>query len=352
MELSKRVSLETKLVFTKHLAIMLKSGIAISETLESLNDQTQSSYFEKVLGEVANDVQNGKSLTQAFGKHPKVFDKFYVSLIEVGEEGGTLTQNLDFLSDQLANENALRKKIQGAMIYPLIIMGMLGGLGTFVSLFILPKLSTFFEAFDVELPITTQILLFVANTMKDYGIYIFGGLAVFIIGFNLLIKTPSIKPIWHSVILKIPLFGRLITYTQIARFSRNLGLLLKSGVPVSKSIKTAGRTVSNLKFEKDLEALAIGLEQGTSMGDSLDKYKFSEFPPIVCKMISVGERTGKLEETLTYVSDYYQDEIDNVAKNLSNILEPALLLTMGLAVGFMALAIITPIYQLTGSIGR
>lgn len=347
-----RVSFLEKLLFTKHLATMIKAGIPIVEALQGLVDQTKSKRFKKVLDIVTADVQNGQALAKSMGKHPWVFDQFYLSLIKIGEESGTLEENLGFLSKQLTKDYALRKKIQGAMLYPGLVFAATGIMGGFIALFILPKLVDFFDAFEIELPLATKILLFFANLMKNYGLLLAGLAVVLMILFSLFIRLKQIKPKWHSLLLRAPLFGELLAYGQLARFSRNLGTLLQSGVPVTKSLETTARTLSNLRFQNDLFEVNQGLVKGKNIGEILDSKKYSEFPPLVAKMISVGEKTGKLEETLLYLGDFYEDEIDNISKNLTTILEPVLLLTIGLVVGFVALAIISPIYELTGSIRK
>lgn len=352
IQIFNRVSFLDKLLFTKHLAVMVKAGIPLTEALATLVDQTKRNAFKKVLSGVLSDIENGQSLAKSLEKFPKVFDQFYVSLIAIGEESGNLEANLEFLASQLAKDYALRKKIQGAMLYPGVVMAAVFIMGGFIALFVLPKLVDFFSAFDIELPITTKILLFLANTMKDYGILIIGGLVLFLILAISILRLSKVKPWWHKVILKFPLFGQMLAYGQLARFARNLGTLIKSGVPVTKSLETTAATLNNLKFQADLKKINQYLIKGKNIGDALDNKKFAEFPPLVSKMISVGEKTGKLEETLMYLGDFYEDEIDNISKNLSTILEPVLLIVIGLVVGFVALAIISPIYELTGSIRR
>lgn len=347
-----RVKFLDKLLFTKHLATMIKAGIPIAEALATLVDQTKSALFKKVLSSVLTDVENGQSLAKSFQRYPKIFDHFYISLIAVGEESGTLEENLEFLSKQLTKDYALRKKIQGAMLYPGLVFAATTIMGGFISLFILPKLVDFFEAFEIELPLTTRILLFVANTMKDYGVLIFGGFIGGLFLLYLFLHLPKVRPWWHKTMLKFPLFGELLAYGQLARFSRNLGVLLKSGVPVQKALEVTANTLANLKFRADLLSITEDLTKGKEIGESLEHDRYSEYPPLVSKMISVGEKTGKLDETLLYLSDYYEDEVDNISKNLTTILEPVLLLSIGLVVGFVALAIISPIYELTGSIRR
>lgn len=347
-----RVSFLEKLIFTKHLATMAKTGISLVEAFETLAQQTGSKKFRNILLSVMKDIENGQPLAKSLGKFPHVFDQFYLSLIEVGEESGTLEKNLEFLAKQMSKDYALRKKIQTAMLHPGLVLSTAVIMGGFISLFILPKLTNFFEAFEVELPLPTRILLLFAQIMKNYGFIIAGCLigVSFLIYF--LIKNSPLKFFWHRFVLKVPLFGELLAFGQLARFSRNLGTLIKSGVPITKSLETTAKTLTNLKFKIDLLLINQTLAKGRNIADAIEKGDFAEFPPLVTKMISVGERTGKLEETLLYLADFYEDEIDNISKNLTTILEPILLIGVGLVVAFVALAIITPIYELTGSIHR
>ena len=345
------VSHQDRLLFTKHLATMMKAGIPISEALETLVDQSRNLYFRKVINQVFEDVKNGKNLATSFGKFPRIFDGFYISLIEVGESSGTLGENLEFLAKQLAKDYSLRKKVQAAFTYPAIVFISTIFLGGFLSLYILPKLVDFFKSFDIELPLSTKILIFFAELMKNYGIVIFAGIFVLILLLRMISQTAKVKPIWHAIILKLPLMGKLSAYGQLARFCRNLGTLITSGVPITKSLEITANTLSNLHFKNDVISISKSLTKGKNIGETMRK-GFPEFPPLVSRMISVGEKTGKLDETLLYLGDFFEDEVDDISKNLSTILEPALLIIIGLVVGFVAISIISPIYQLTGSIRR
>ena len=346
------ISLQDKLLFTKHLSIMIKAGIPISEAIESLSDQTKKKEFKGILQLVLTDIQNGQPLAKSLGKFPKVFSQFFISLVEIGEQSGTLETSLQFLSQQLTKEYNLKKKIQGALMYPGLIFSATLIMGGFISLYILPQLVDFFAVFDQELPLTTRVLLFFANLMKSSGLLITGGSILFIIFFLLFLKLPFIKARWHALILKLPLFGKIISFSQISGFCRNLGILLQSGIPIVSSLDTTSQTLSNLKFKTDIQIISHELAKGKKINEILIEKKFSEFPDLVTKMIAVGEQTGKLEDTLLYLADFYEEEIDNISKNLTTILEPFLLLFIGLIVAFVALAIISPIYQLTGSIRR
>jgi type IV pilus assembly protein PilC len=348
----KRVSFKDKLVFTKHLATMINAGIPISEALETLNTQTKSKEFKQIIEKILKDVENGQDLSNALSKHKKVFDNFYISLVEVGEESGTLEKNLEFLSGQINKDYRLRKKIQGAMFYPIMVLTATLIMGVVITFFVLPKLTTFFTTLDIKLPITTRILIFIADTAQSYGIVLLIITILIAIGLRFAYQKPAVKLKFHILVLKIPIIKELIIDSQISRFSRNLGTLIKSGVPMNKALEVTADTLSNLKFRKDLLQVQEALTKGKEIGKTMQSKDYWEFPPLVTKMIEVGEKAGKIDETLLYLGEFYDEEVDDIAKNLSTIIEPILLLTIGLMVAFLALAIITPIYQLTGSIRR
>lgn len=352
ISLFSRVSFLDRLLFTKHLSIMLTSGITIAEALEALAAQTKSAVFNKVLTDILKKVENGESLSKALAAHPKVFNTFYISIIEVGEEAGELEKNLEFLAGQLEKDYALRKKIQGAMLYPAIVLSTSTVIGVGLSLFVMPKLIDLFQSLDVKLPVTTQILLFFANTMKNYGILVVAGFFGVLFLFKLLTQLPAVKPLWHRFLLIIPIIGPFIEYSALSEMFRNLGIMIKSGLSITRALDIQHEVTENLVFKEYIKVLQKEVQKGKGIEEELETKHFSKIPALATKMIGVGEKTGKLDETLIYLGNFYDDEVDNIAKNLSTTLEPILLLGIGLIVAFVALAIISPIYQLTGSIKR
>ena len=345
-----RVSMLDRLMFTKHLSIMVKAGVPLLESLETLATDSDSDYLKQILTHVANDVNNGKTLSEGFSRYPKVFDTFYISLIKVSEESGTLDENLIFLSKQLAKDYELRQKIKGAMFYPGIVFTAGGGIGGLIAFFILPQMVDFFDSFDVELPLPTKILLFFANIMKGYGVFIVIGAVLLLILLKMAIQRPAIKPYWHKLLLKLPVLGKLTVFGQTARFCRNFATLIASGVPIPESLETASNTLTNVIYQRHLLSAKSALIKGQNISEYLDRKKYKEIPALLVKMLRVGEKTGNLEDVLTYLSEFYEEEIDNITKDLTTILEPIMLIGIGLAVGFVALAIIGPIYKLTGSV--
>jgi len=344
------ISFVDTLLFTKHLSVMLKSGIPIAESIDTLAKQTRSRQMKNVMTRLLKDVENGQSLASALKKFPKVFDELYVSLISVGEESGKLEENCEYLAKQLGKDNALRSKIQGALMYPGLVLTATVVMGGFIALFILPQLVDFFGSFQMDLPLPTKILLGIATYMKSYGIISVGGVLGVGLLLSLFITTPVGKPVWHQILLNLPLIGDLVVYGQLARFSRNLGVLLGSGVPVTRSLEVAGQSLSNVLFQKAVLELSRSLTKGKNIGETMEEKGLEVFPVLVSRMVRVGEKSGKLEDVLLYLGDFYEEEIDSISKNLSTILEPVLLIFIGLVVGFVAVAIIGPIYDLTGSI--
>jgi len=341
-----------KITLTKHLAVMIKAGISLPEALGSLSNQSKLTEVKKVLIQIKNKVDNGSSFANALAFYPNNFDQLYIGIVKVGESTGNLDKSLNYLADQMGKNYTLFKKIQGALMYPSLILFATISLITFISLFILPKLVDFFAAFDTKLPATTVILMSLASFMKNYGILFFSSIfaVIFIIFF--LFKIPSIRLWKDRQILYLPFIGRLLVEREVSTFARNLATLIKSGVPIFESLKICGPSQSNFAYKKTIKDLSDNLEKGSSISEFLNKPSCRLlFPPLVSDMLAVGEKTGSTDQSLDYISQFYEDDIEETAANLTTILEPALLLIIGLVVAFVALAIISPIYQLTGSLG-
>jgi type II secretory pathway component PulF len=345
-----RISFSEKMFFTKHLAVMLKSGIPISDILETLTAQAKSPAFREILEKVCKDASKGQSLEKALSKHPKVFDVFYLSLVRIGEESGTLGESLEFLTEHLEKENNLRKKVQSAMLYPSLVLAVTGVIGVTLAFFVLPQITELFEGLDVALPFTTRALIFVARILRDYSWAVILGILLSIVIAALAFRSRKLKPYRDALILRIPLFGYFLGCAAMANLTRNLGVMLRSGLPITSALATAAATEGNTVYKRNLEKIAEGVRKGKSIEKALEDGKYREFPPLVSKMVGVGERSGNLEENLVYLGEYFEAEVDGITKNMTTILEPILLLLIGSVVAFVALSIVTPIYQITGSI--
>lgn len=347
-----RVSQLDVLFFTKHLSVMLKSGIPIAEAISTLKDQTKNVTFKEVLGKVQADIENGQTFESALSKHKDVFSSLYVSLVGIGEKSGKLEDNLEYLSEQLKKSYDFNQKIQGATLYPKLILAATVIMGMFISLFVLPQLVDMFTSLDVTLPLSTKILLFVANLMKNYGVYIAIGVVATGVLIAFLLQTSYVKPKYHRLLLILPFIGTLNQNLEMAGFCRNMGVMLKSGLTITEALKAQLDATDNLVYKGYLESILKAMEKGKKISNELDNKKYPFIPAIVTKMIGVGEDTGKLEDVFIYMGDFFEEDVDDTTKNLSNVMEPALLLAIGVVVAFVSLAIITPIYQLTGGIRR
>lgn len=347
-----RVSLVDLLAFTKHVSLMLKSGIALPEAIVLLERQTSHTTFKNILRKIHEGLASGQPLHSMLAKFPSVFDSFYVNLIKVAEESGSLEKNLGYLAIHLKKQHEFSGKVRSALLYPSIVLGLAMVVGIGLSIFVLPKLIDLFASLDVELPLSTRILLFFARTMRDYGLIILGGVVTSIFILKYALSTNRCRPAWHSFLLSLPLFGTFLQNIQMASLFRNMGTMLGVGVPLSTALDAQLDTTSNYVYKNILKQVSRGVKRGKSIEDVLSECNKKFIPLIAMRMIGVGEKTGKLDEAFVYLGDYFEDEVDDTSKNLSATLEPVILIGVGLVVAFIALSIIGPIYQFTGSIKR
>jgi type IV pilus assembly protein PilC len=279
-------------------------------------------------------------------KHPNVFSGIFVNMVKAGEVGGTLDDALNQLAIQLAKDQALISKVRGAMTYPVIILvGMVGAV-IYLMATIVPQLSKMFDELGGKLPTATKVLIFISNLVTKYGVITFTVLFLMIMGYRYIEKNvlPFRRAV-HTLILKMPVIKNLSIKLNVAHFTRTLASLLKSGVSVVESLTIVADTTDNLIFKEAIEKTADKVKNGTQIAEVIKAYKV--FPPIVSQMIAVGEETGSLDTILLKIADFYDREVDNITQNLSTLLEPLMMILIGLMVGFVVVSIITPIYQMT-----
>ncbi|MFH1462512.1 MAG: type II secretion system F family protein [bacterium] len=344
--LFKPVSFLDKIIFTKNLSLMIKAGLPIWEGLTIIKEQSNNKSFKKILDKIAKDVNNGQPLAVSLSRHPGVFDDLYINMIKIGEESGTLEESLSRLSLQLEKSFQLKEKIKMAMIYPAIIMAAVVILGAALAFFILPKIIPVFKALDIQLPLATRILIGFTEVAQNYGLFIMFSLFFLAAAFAFLLRLRAVKFFFDKLVLILPIVGPISRNIILSNSSRTLGILLKSGIPVVSALKITQNSLTNLVFQKELKGAEDEVKKGKTISNYLKK-KEKVFPLMVSRMVAVGEKTGNLEETLSYISDFYEAEVDKSAKNLSTVFEPILLLIVGLAVGLIAIAIISPIYEIT-----
>lgn len=350
MNIVNSIGFVDKVLLTKHLSIMIKNGIPLIEALNSIADQATNPKLKELLGHIAADIANGKTLTYAIEKHPDVFDPLYVSLISVGETSGNLENNLDYLAVYLRKQYEFKKKVKGALLYPVIVVTAATLVGAFASFYVLPQLIDLFESLDVELPLSTRILLFIARILKDYSIYILGGIALLVILLKFMLARPKIRRVYEQILFKLPVFGAFFQNIQLTFLCRNLGIMLKSGISITLALQTQYQGTTNLIYKEYVGNLQKSVDKGRSLFYELSHGHYTYIPKITTKMIGVGEETGNLDESLLYLADFFEDEVDSTTKNFTAILEPFLLIIIGIIVGFVAFSIISPIYGLVGNI--
>ena len=337
------------LFLTRHLSIALKSGLTLVEALDMLRDEAESQVMQRLLSDMAETVQSGKPLNEALARYPKYFSPIYVNLVKTGELSGTLAENLQHLADELRKSEELRQKVKSAMMYPMLIFIAVLGLGFSVAWFILPKILPLFKSLNVELPITTRALIWMADLLDVHGTAILLSFAGGVVFFIWLLRRNFVKPITHRFVLRFPVISGIIKNIQLERFMRILSTLLKSGITLDKSLRIVADASTNLMYQNAILSFIAEVEKGHSLGEAM-RYFPRLFPGIATRMISMGERTGSLEHTLAFLSETVQEDIENTMKNLSTILEPLLLIIIGVVVGGVAISILGPIYKITGSI--
>ena len=329
---------------------MIKSGVPILEAVSILAEQTKNASFKKILQGIEADIKNGSSLVLAFKKYPKVFSPFFVSLITVGEEAGKLDEVLSYLAEHLKKQYDFKKKIQSALLYPEIILVTALVVGAGISLFVLPQLIDLFESLNVKLPLSTQILLWTAHFMKMYGLIFFGGIIAFIVLFQAIMRHSAVRPFWDRFLFSLPLMGDYLDKIELASFCRNLGMMLKSGLPILNSFDILSTSTENYVYRHYIQTMRQGVKSGATLFNTIDTKHLTFIPIIASRMIRVGEKTGNLDETLLYLGDFFEEEIDVASKDFATVLEPIILVFVGLVVAYLAFAIITPIYDFTSAI--
>lgn len=339
-----------KALFAKHLSIMLHSGLSLIEALD-IASQSSRGKLSGILRGVSESVKSGHSLSDSFARYPKVFSGLFVSTTKAGESSGTLVENLENISVQLEKEKDLIAKVKGALIYPAVILVSTFILGMVLSFVVLPKITPLFEGLHVELPITTKALIAFSHFIENNGLIFFLSIVAFITFALWLVRQPFTRPFTHFLLLHTPIISRITMNANLARFSRTLGMLLKSGLRIDESLDITKNTVGNYYYARALKRVSRNIRTGSKLSDNLAAFE-NLFPILATKMIQVGEESGQFEETLFYLASFYEDEVDAATKALSTVIEPLLLLFIGLVVGFLALSIITPIYDITGNIQR
>lgn len=342
------ISFKDKIVFTRNLAVMVKAGLTLDESLSILAEQSTSPRLARVLGKLNERIQSGKTLAESMAEFPKIFDRLYVSIVSAAERSGSLEQSLRYLADQQNQAYEIRVKIRNALFYPVVVITATISVMLILSVFVLPKITQLFASFKTQLPASTRAIIAISDFMTDHTLLVLIGFALLMIVIPLFLRTRTASPFTHRLLLRIPVCRLFVRYFNTALFCRTLGTLLVAGVPINSAIEICADTMRNVVYAKTLRNVAAVQKTGESLGMLLRQHPHL-FSPMVYRMISVGEESGNLEEVLIFLADFHEREIDYTAKNLTNIMEPLLLLVIGAAVALIAISIISPIYQITGS---
>lgn len=344
---TQKMTFADTVIFTRQLASMVEAGLTLTNALALLVQQAKPA-VKAVLGQILSDLEGGASFTTALGKHQKVFSKTYIYLVAAGESSGSLDSVLTRLADNMEEQKAFKGKITGALVYPIVVLIVMVAVFVIMMVAVVPKLIEVFQEFDAELPWTTLLLIAISNFFVNFWWLLLILIALLVGGFSLWYRNEASKRLVDKLIFKIPIIGDLRKKTILTDFNQTMSMLIKSGVPLVDSLTLSIDSVSSINYRDYFLAAKEKVEKGVSFGESLSSYE--DLPPIMGQMIQVGEETGKLDDMMFRLSRYFKGEAQQAVTALLAAFEPALMILLGLAVAFLVIAIIMPIYNLTSQI--
>lgn len=335
-------------LFTRQLSSMLTSGLTVIQSLNILKEQTTNEKMKDIINSVISDVQEGKTFADAIAKHPDLFNQIYVSLVRAAETSGFLDKILLRLADNLEKQQKLSGTIRSALMYPAMIVTLMFVVMGVMMVFVIPQLTVLYQQLNVPLPFATQVVVGISNFAIGYWPLVIGMIGLIIFVYNRWVHTDSGELIIDDFRLKLPLFGALTKKSILAEFSRTFGLLVGAGTLVVESLHQSADVAGNRIYKQAILDIANRVEKGITIGDAMSAYPL--FPPILVQMVKIGEQTGKVDESLLKVSEYFEREVDETVKTLTTAMEPIIMIGLGVMVSFLIISIITPIYNLTSSI--
>ncbi len=339
-----KVGLADLVIFTRQLATMVDAGLAMVQSLQALADQTTSKIMRDVIRDVTSRVESGDSFSDALQKHPKVFNRLYVCMVAAGERGGLLAEILARLAVYLENTARLRKKVKSAMMYPIVVTCVAIGITIFLLVKVVPVFGEIFKSFNAKLPAPTLFLVDLSNFVKSYLIVFAFAAAGIVWGWLYFIKTPAGRQFWDSRRIKLPIFGSIAHKICLARFTRTLASLIRSGVPILEVLQIVAQTVGNVVMEKAVKTAAADIEKGESISAALGRHPV--FPVMIIRMVTAGEQTGKIDSMLERIADFLDEEIETTLSGLTALIEPILIVVLGVVVGGMVICMFLPIFKL------
>ena len=343
-----KVSIDELVIFSRQLTTLIESGIPIVEAIDILRDQTQNLYFRGVLAVVLKELREGSSFARSIAKYPRIFPEIYVSMVEAAETSGNLPQILDRLSVYLEKTSALRKKVISSLIYPAIIFTMAISATGFLVFKIVPIFAQLYKSLGSQLPFITQILVNFSQGVKKNIVAVLIVLAVLIFALKKYISTPKGRRQYDMLLIKMPVIGEVVKKVSIAQFARTFATLVRSGVAIVRSLEIVGKTSGNKIIEEAVESAQVSIQEGVPLSHPLEESGI--FPPMVVKMIAVGERTGKLEHMLDKIAQFYEEQTEAAIAALTSVLEPILIVFLGIVVGFIVIALFLPIFNISQAV--
>jgi type IV pilus assembly protein PilC len=342
--LSDRVTQKDVAIFSRQFATMINSGLSLIRALHILMEQTENKKLAEVVRDVRLDIEKGASLSQSLGRHPKVFNKLYVSMVRAGETGGVLDSVLLQLASIIEKQVELKRKIKSAMTYPVAVLGLVLVIVTAMLIFVVPTFENLYSDLGGTLPAPTRLLLAVSGFVTKFAPFIVVGEVGFVFAFKKWLASEKGRAIWDAFKLKVPVFGKLVHKTALTRFSRTFAVLLRSGVPILEALEITSDTVNNTVVAGAIKETQDAVKRGESVASKLEEH--AVFPPMLVQMLSVGEETGQVDVMLEKVADFYDQEIEATVDALTSLLEPLLIVVMGGAVGGMVVALYMPMFQI------
>jgi type IV pilus assembly protein PilC len=341
----KKVKPKSLQVFSRQLATMIEAGVSVVAALVVLEEQIDDKYLKEVVTEVRSDVESGLFLSKALARHPKVFNRLFVSMVAAGESSGTLDTVLDRVAIQIESETKIKRRVKGAMIYPAVVLTFATLVLTFMLLFIVPVFQNVFSSLGGQLPTPTKIVIGMSNIMRNWWFVIFPLLGFAIYGLRRLKATDQGRKKWDAMTLRIPMkIGDVVQKIALARFSRTLSTLVAAGVDIITALEITGGTAGNWVIEKSLINARERVHEGVPLSQPLQEDEI--FPPMVSQMVKIGEETGELDKMLGKIADFYEDEVDASIQSLTSIIEPILMIGVGVMVGTIVISMYLPMFKL------
>jgi len=340
-----KVKAKDLVIFSRQLATLVGAGVPIVQGLSILGEQIENAYFKDIVNNVKSDIESGSAIAESMEKHPSAFGELFVNLIRAGELGGILDTILERLADYMESANELKGKVKGAMVYPAVVVSVAMSVTAFLLIVIIPTFATVFGEFGQELPLPTQLMIGLSDILRRYILFIIIGIVGTIVGIKKYYKTDVGSKQIDKIMLNVPVFGVLLRKVAIAKFTRTFGTLVKSGVPILEALDTVARTSGNRVVEGAVLAAKEAIREGEKIAEPLGKS--GVFPPMVMQMIAVGEETGNLDLMLEKIADFYDSEVDTAVEGLTSMIEPLIIVFMGVVIGTIVVAMFMPIFNMS-----